>query len=50
MENRKIPVCVVEEDLIERGIASDERVSGIKLISNKALPDLFAEYEVISHW
>jgi hypothetical protein len=50
IENRKIPVYVVEEDLAERGIASDELVSGIKLISNKAMPGLFAEYEVISHW
>jgi sulfur relay (sulfurtransferase) DsrF/TusC family protein len=50
IENRKIPVYVVEEDLIERGIASDELVSGIKLISDKGLPGLFAEYEVISHW
>jgi sulfur relay (sulfurtransferase) DsrF/TusC family protein len=50
IENRKIPVYVVEEDLAERGIANDELVSGIKLISNKAMPGLFAEYEVISHW
>jgi sulfur relay (sulfurtransferase) DsrF/TusC family protein len=50
IENRKIPVYVVEEDLAERGIASDELIAGIKLISNKRLPGLFAEYEVISHW
>jgi hypothetical protein len=50
IENRQIPVYVVEEDLAERGIASDELVSGIKRISNKAMPGLFAEYEVISHW
>jgi sulfur relay (sulfurtransferase) DsrF/TusC family protein len=50
IEKRRIPVYVVEEDLVERGIASDELVSGIKLISNKTLPGLFAEYEVISHW
>ena len=50
IENRKIPVYVVEEDLAERGIASNELVSGIKLISTRGLPGLFAEYEVISHW
>jgi sulfur relay (sulfurtransferase) DsrF/TusC family protein len=50
IENRRIPVYVVEEDLAERGITGDELVSGIKLISNKALPGLFARYEVISHW
>ena len=50
IENRKIPVYVVEEDLAERGIASSELVSGIKLLSRGALPRLFAEYEIISHW
>ena len=50
IENRKIPVYVVEEDLAERGIASDELVSGVKLLSRRALPKLFAEYEIISHW
>jgi len=50
IENRKIPVYVVEEDLAERGIASDGLVSGVKLLSRRALPGLFAEYEIISHW
>jgi sulfur relay (sulfurtransferase) DsrF/TusC family protein len=50
IENRKIPVYVIEEDLAERGIASDELVSGVKLVSHRALPGLFAEYEIVSHW
>jgi len=50
IENRKMPVYVVEEDLAERGIASDELVSGVKLVSRRALPVLFAEYEIVSHW
>ena len=50
IENRKIPVYVVEEDLAERGIGSDELVSGVKFVSRGALPRLFAEYEIISHW
>jgi hypothetical protein len=50
IENRKIPVYVVEEDLAERGTANDELVSGVKLVSRRALPGLFAEYEIISHW
>jgi len=48
--NRKIPVYVVEEDLAERGIASDELVSGVNLFSRRVLPGLFAEYEIVSHW
>lgn len=50
IENRKIPVFAVAEDLAERGIASGELVSGVKLVSRKALPGLFADYEIVSHW
>ena len=50
VENRKIPVYVVEEDLAERGIGRAELVPGVKLLSRKALPALFAEYEIVSHW
>jgi hypothetical protein len=50
VENRKIPVYIIEEDLAERGIGRDELVPGVKLLSRKALPALFAEYEIVSHW
>jgi len=50
MENRKIPVYIVEEDLAERGIERSELVPGVELLSRKALPALFAEYEIVSHW
>lgn len=50
MENRKIPVFIVEEDLAERGIERDELVPGVELLSRKALPALLAEYEIVSHW
>ena len=50
IENRKIPVYVVEEDLAERGIESRELVPAVKLLSRKALPVLFSEYEIVSHW
>jgi sulfur relay (sulfurtransferase) DsrF/TusC family protein len=50
LENRKIPVYIIEEDLAERGISSNELVPGVKLLSRRALPALFGEYEVISHW
>jgi sulfur relay (sulfurtransferase) DsrF/TusC family protein len=50
IENRKIPVFIVEEDLAERGIERDELVPGVELLSRKALPALFAEYEIVSHW
>jgi hypothetical protein len=50
IENRKIPVYVVEEDLAERGIERRELVPAVKLLSRKALPALFSEYEIVSHW
>ncbi|HLY47535.1 MAG TPA: hypothetical protein VKQ73_18295 [Stellaceae bacterium] len=50
IDNRKIPVYVVEEDLAERGIAAATLVSGVKLLSRAALPALFADYEIVSHW
>lgn len=50
VEQRKIPVYVVEEDLAERGIEKNELVPGIKLLSRRALPALFADYEIVSHW
>ena len=50
IEHRKIPVYVVEEDLAERGIEKHELVPGIKFLSRQALPALFADYEIVSHW
>jgi hypothetical protein len=50
IEKRKIPVYVIEEDVAERGIDRGELVPGVKLVSRTALPDLFAEHALISHW
>ena len=50
MENRKVPVYVVEEDLAERGIVLADIVPGIRLIARKALSGVFAEYDLVSHW
>jgi len=50
VENRKIRVLVVEEDLTERGIARGELVPGVKVVSRKTLPKLFAEHALVSHW
>ena len=50
MEKRKIPVYVVTEDLADRGIDQGALVPGVQLLSRAALPGLFAEYAVVSHW
>src|SRR5262244_358668 len=44
IEKRKIPVYVVAEDLVDRGIEQSELVPGVELISRTALPGLFAGY------
>jgi sulfur relay (sulfurtransferase) DsrF/TusC family protein len=50
IENRKIPVFVVEEDLAARGIERGDLVSGVQLLSSKMLPKRMAEFELVSHW
>ena len=50
MEKRKIPVYVIEEDVSERGIERVELVPGVKFLARAALPQLFAEYALVSHW
>ena len=50
IEKRKIPVYVIEEDLANRGIESGQLVPGVQLLSQTALPALFAEYELVAHW
>jgi len=50
IEKRKIPVYIVEEDLALRGIGRGELVPGVKLVSRTALPGLFAEHALVSHW
>ncbi len=50
VDKRKIPVFVVEEDLAARGIERAELVPQVKLLSVKALPQLMAEYQIVSHW
>ena len=50
IENRKIPVFVVEEDLAARGIERGELVPGVQPLSSKLLPKRMAEYDLVSHW
>jgi hypothetical protein len=50
IEKRKIPVYVIEEDLAARGIEKSALVPGAKLLGSKMLPNLLAEYQIVSHW
>ena len=47
---RKIPVFVIEEDLVARGIARSELIPEIELLSSTMLPKRMADYELILHW
>lgn len=50
IENRKIPVFLIEEDLTKRGIARSDLVPGVELLSCRALPMYMRDYDIISHW
>jgi len=47
---RKIPVFVIEEDLVTRGIERGELVADVELLSSKMLANRMAEYEIVMHW
>jgi hypothetical protein len=50
VEKRKMPVFIVEEDLVDRGIDARELIPGVQLLSRAALPAMCAEYAVVSLW
>ena len=50
IEKRKIPVFVISEDLVDRGIERGELVPGVELLSASMLPKQMAEYELVFHW
>ncbi len=45
-----VGVYIVEEDLSERGIKSDELVDGLKPIARSAIAGLLAEFDQVWHW
>jgi hypothetical protein len=50
IETRKIPVYVIAEDLADRGIELESLVPGVRPLARTALPGLFAEFALVSHW
>lgn len=50
VDARKIPVFVVEEDLMDRGIERSELAPGVRLVARRALPGMCAEHEVVHLW
>lgn len=50
IENRKIPVYLVEEDVADRGIERTELVAGIQFVARKSLGKMMGDYAVVNHW
>ncbi len=50
MIEKGIPVFVVEEDLMERGLINGELVSGIQRVKRKAIPELIDRHDQVWHW
>ncbi len=50
MIEQGVPVYLIEEDAKDRGIADAELISGIRVISNSKLAQLFGEFDKIWYW
>lgn len=50
MIEQAVPVYLIQEDIQDRGIADAELISGIRVISNSKLAQLFGEFDKIWHW
>ena len=45
-----MPVYMVDEDAVERGVSAEELVSGVQPISRSMLPRLLDQFDHIWHW
>ena len=45
-----VPVYVVNEDTVERGVVEEELVSGVQHVSRSTLPQLLDQFDHIWHW
>ena len=45
-----VPVYVVNEDAVERGLVEEELVSGVQHVSQSTLPQLLDQFDLIWHW
>src|SRR5262249_28059690 len=45
-----VPVCVVNEDAVERGLGEEEFICGVQRISRRMLPKLLDQFDHIWHW
>ena len=45
-----VPVYLVEDDVVERGLPADRLVDGVKPIARKDLPGLLEQFDQVWHW
>ncbi len=45
-----VPVYLVTEDAVERGVVEEELVSGVRQVSRGRLPKLLDQFDHIWHW
>lgn len=45
-----VPIYLVEEDAIERGLSEGDLISAIKKVRRQDLPELIDEHDQVWHW
>lgn len=45
-----VPIYLVEEDAIERGVSDGDLISAIKKVRRQDLPELIDEHDQVWHW
>lgn len=50
VQQTKIPVYVVREDIEERGIKPNELIEGVQLLSKKELGKLIDQFDTVWNW
>ena len=50
VQEAKIPVYALQEDLAERGIEQSELVSGVKLMSRRELGKFIDQFDTVWNW
>ncbi|MFQ5827905.1 MAG: DsrE family protein [Candidatus Methylomirabilia bacterium] len=50
VQQTKIPVYAIREDLEERGIKADELIEGVRLLGSNELGELVDEFDTVWNW
>lgn len=50
VQQAKIPVYAIREDMAERGVREDELIAGVQLLSAKELGKLVDQFDTVWNW